>query len=297
MIRRNILSDPAVSDQFIEGCLLLKEEPLGNNGLGTYDYFVWWHHRSMMRLTPDDRPNPFGRNSAHSGPVFGPWHRYLLLIFEFQMRRVLNDDDFRLPYWDWGTETGDPDAIWHPDILGDAAGVVRTGAFRAGGRFQVNIAQDGNQDAFDFTRRPLRRNLGALASTPPSNSLVRDIVQQNPLYAVAPWDDSPSTAGFRRQLETPLHNRIHRLVGGHMMDSTSPNDPVFWLHHSNIDRIWSAWQAHHGMPYLPQNGPAELEGHRYQDRLHSFLNQAVTPSMVNDHAPYYSYDTLVDVTP
>ena len=43
-----------------------------------------------------------------------------------------------------------------------------------------------------------------------------------------------------------LHNNVHMWVGGPMTDiRISPADPVFWLHHANIDRIWSIWQATH----------------------------------------------------
>ncbi|KAF2400179.1 Di-copper centre-containing protein [Trichodelitschia bisporula] len=40
-----------------------------------------------------------------------------------------------------------------------------------------------------------------------------------------------------------LHTIGHGGIGGEMMDVfTSPNDPIFWLHHGNLDRIWSIWQ-------------------------------------------------------
>ena len=49
-------------------------------------------------------------------------------------------------------------------------------------------------------------------------------------------------AGFQRELES-VHSGVHNAVGGQMAQTNSPADPLFWLHHSNIDRIWSAWQA------------------------------------------------------
>ena len=47
---------------------------------------------------------------------------------------------------------------------------------------------------------------------------------------------------FTTQLEFS-HNNVHGWVGGIMFDiQYSPTDPVFWLHHAQIDRIWSMWQ-------------------------------------------------------
>lgn len=48
------------------------------------------------------------------------------------------------------------------------------------------------------------------------------------------------------------HNSGHRWIGGHMGRSASPNDPIFWLHHANVDRIWALWQEFHAQfPHTP----------------------------------------------
>ena len=47
---------------------------------------------------------------------------------------------------------------------------------------------------------------------------------------------------FQSALEATVHNAVHRAVGGNMVSSASPSDPLFWLHHANIDRIWADWQ-------------------------------------------------------
>ena len=39
-----------------------------------------------------------------------------------------------------------------------------------------------------------------------------------------------------------LHNRVHLWVGGNMAPMTSPNDPVFFLHHCFVDKAWADWQ-------------------------------------------------------
>ena len=48
---------------------------------------------------------------------------------------------------------------------------------------------------------------------------------------------------FQSVLETGVHNSVHRAVGGTMNSPSSPADPLFFLHHANIDRIWSEWQV------------------------------------------------------
>ena len=41
-----------------------------------------------------------------------------------------------------------------------------------------------------------------------------------------------------------IHNSGHVWVGGSMMSvPTAPCDPIFWMHHCEIDRIWAEWQA------------------------------------------------------
>ncbi|KZL81883.1 tyrosinase precursor [Colletotrichum incanum] len=51
-----------------------------------------------------------------------------------------------------------------------------------------------------------------------------------------------------------IHNAIHTYAGGggHMSDPTvAAFDPIFWLHHTNIDRLFAIWQACHDNPNDP----------------------------------------------
>ncbi len=38
-----------------------------------------------------------------------------------------------------------------------------------------------------------------------------------------------------------FHNNVHNLIGGRMATMQSPQDLIFWMHHANIDRLWTAW--------------------------------------------------------
>ncbi len=86
-VRFNILNNSAARDKYIQGVKLLKKEipgptttSLGIAGpsqqVSTYDLFVVWHHLAMSTFTP---PSQGDRNAAHRGPVFLPWHRFMLL--------------------------------------------------------------------------------------------------------------------------------------------------------------------------------------------------------------------------
>ena len=54
----------------------------------------------------------------------------------------------------------------------------------------------------------------------------------------------PGPTGFTFQLEQQPHNLMHVEVGGEgwMSDPRmAARDPIFWLHHANIDRLWKRW--------------------------------------------------------
>jgi tyrosinase len=118
----------------------------------------------------------------------------------------------------------------------------------------------------------------------PRRSEVDDIVKNVSDYDRPNWDENSALLSFRNLLEgwagTGLHNRVHVWVGGSMGPGTSPNDPVFFLHHCNIDRIWALWQeAHPTAEYRPQSGGPI--GHNLKDPMFPWdgkeLPDVVTP--------------------
>lgn len=152
-----------------------------------------------------------------------------------------------------------------------------------------------------------------------------------PTYDSSPWDSSVDSAvSFRNSLEgwrgtagnecepngtmdvigipgerrSTQHNIVHVYVGGiwessdgnvyagSMCQATSPNDPVFWIHHANIDRIWSGWMQRHGKTYV--SGGEMMSG--LNDVLMPFdmrMDGLNTPAAVLDEAVMgYRYDEL-----
>ena len=72
-----------------------------------------------------------------------------------------------------------------------------------------------------------------------------------------------------------IHNLVHRWAGGNMLRMTSPNDPVFFLHHAAIDRMWSIWQrkVSAGTPFYQQSRADP--GHKLGDAM--IFNDADPP--------------------
>ena len=47
---------------------------------------------------------------------------------------------------------------------------------------------------------------------------------------------------FSEFLEKSIHNPVHNAIGGDMIRADAPNDPIFWLFHASIDKIWDDWE-------------------------------------------------------
>jgi tyrosinase len=316
--RRNILTSDAARKQYTTGVNLLKQEASGRTtadfgvagptaSVDTYDLFVIWHYQTMMTLTPPG--NSASRNAAHRGPIFLPWHRVMLILFERNLQRVLGDTTFGLPYWDWGTD-GDLAApnqktskIWATDCMGGQGTPVRTGpfGFKASDPKTFRVRIESNAfGQLRTTNRGLSRSFGTSgAATLPSTGDVQNALPLTP-NDMPQWDADAD--GFRNRLEgwsggpngAPwLHNRVHVWVGGDMSPGTSPNDPVFFLNHCNVDRAWESWMQKHGRTYVPSmNAGIQLKGHRIDDPIASPLGSTTTPRDVLDVSSVYVYDVL-----
>lgn len=110
-------------------------------------------------------------------------------------------------------------------------------------------------------------------------------------YDASPWNNT-TTSGYRRYSEGRLHNVVHRWVAGTMVQATSPNDPVFYLNHCMVDRLWARWQRRNPtVPYVPTSGGPT--GHDLNDPMWPWSSQPdpPTPADVLDHrALGYTYD-------
>jgi tyrosinase len=86
---------------------------------------------------------------------------------------------------------------------------------------------------------------------------------------------------FQFALETGPHNAVHVAIGGDMNTPGSPADPIFYMHHANVDRLWYEWQKEH-----PEQNPPNMDEVLEPNLL---MNKVRVSGVVDRTALPYSY--------
>ena len=291
--RKNVTKlTPQEKQNFIAGVQEMKTA-------GDYDNFVKLHAIATSSVSAI---NGGTLNGAHRGPAFLLWHRAFLYEFETTLQKYLSSP-MGLPYWDWTT---DPTGltVFTSDFMG-GNGDSKNGFRVSTGPF-ANPNDDpkkwltSNFDPQSGTMRiddPLLRAFNT--SYIPTKSTIISVMITNDFY-----DDSPFNAlgqsGFRSLMEKKLHDMVHVYVGGHMGNPmVAPNDPVFYLHHVNIDRLFLRWQEYQPTLTYPQKnsgGPDPFPlGQNWNDKLLE-LNEKVSDCW-NINTLGYMYKRSINLFP
>jgi tyrosinase len=100
-----------------------------------------------------------------------------------------------------------------------------------------------------------------------------------------------SANAYEPSLESAPHNPVHDIIGGAMTTMRSPADPIFWLHHANIDRLWVAWVAAGAGRRMPVTSNAYWSGSfRYSNAL--TMNRVLTYNNRSSLNYYYQAETM-----
>lgn len=185
----------------------------------------------------------FGQCSAD----FVIWHRAFLHFFERTLRAAANDPDLALPYWDYhAPEQRVFPAIYAPEFLDDA-------------KKEPNPLFHPNREK-SFTKGLVEISglIGQAQKTVDSTTFFH--VAGVPGFGGDDLDQDNTLIGL---LEQRPHNDIHLAVGGVINSAngamaeitTAAFDPVFWVHHANIDRMWAEWASRPGKNWGPAPAP------------------------------------------
>jgi len=199
---------------------------------------------------------------------FLPWHRMYVLFLEDIVREMSDDPAFTLPYWPYN----EPDKRMIPPEF-------RMKDDPTFGSLFVEKRNNGINEG---------ESMEAVAGATPLSFSCLAI----PTYL--PDADHPQ--GFNGALDRNPHGTVHGNVGDSRNMGSVPwaaGDPIFWLHHCEVDRLWASWNVEHENPSDPAFTSAEFsfaddQGQLIVGKTGDFL--ATIPLG-------YDYDTLVPLPP
>ena len=215
-------------DKVIEEIInAIKNRPVRRNvaGMAATDPIIqsWKAAITAMQALPQaDRRNWSRQANIHNDScrhqswLFFPWHRGQLLYFEQICRQLSGNATFALPYWDW---SANPQI---PSLFFEVGSPLNHSPRSAGASSTASSASVG-QPVVD----------GIMAET----NFILFAGQALPEDATDQFGPGPG-----RVEQTP-HNHIHGFVGGTMSSFVSPLDPIFWVHHNQIEHLWVRWNV------------------------------------------------------
>lgn len=215
-IRNRGLDDLA---KYAEGVQRLRNIPAG--ALGD----AWLANADQHRVYCS-RATSGVNQEIHGTWWFLPWHRAYLASTEMNIRAVLNDPGFALPYWHWPLTPSVPDAF-------------RTGPLNHT-RYGTGVVPPYAMDLSGLSRSTYRGQVSASG----------DLVDRG----LGGWG-AEAIGLYRSSLEGVPHGPIHSVVGGSTGSPPSQQfgdmavlnraarDPIFFAHHGNLDRLWEAWRS------------------------------------------------------
>lgn len=246
----------------------------------------------------------------HRNWWFLPWHRAYLYCFERILRWACGKPDFALPYWNYSAsdQRSIPVICRQPTLPNDVPNSLylpATVLFRD---------EDDNPQIFPVRDQSLNSGLSQMTEFVTNSNALSVIPFSNsapapPREAFGSPQACDATCGCGSgALERIPHNVVHVAIGGaaivageairvgFMGDvTTAARDPLFWLHHCQIDRLWESWIAL-GDGRLNPDDPAWLE---YEFTFYDVddggrpVPVTMTPSQVLDTKSLgYEYDQL-----
>ena len=184
---------------------------------------------------------------VHFSWLFLPWHRMYLYFHERILASLIGDPSFSLVYWNWDDQ-------------------------RDGGNVLPPMFERNGTALYDEYRNPNHSGPALVRLSPASSTLNNSVIVSenlNSMYQALVTARTPElfmggpyrrgtdltnatvlTAPLGGSIENTVHNGIHYWTGSRTLPlgmdmgtfTTASRDPVFYAHHSNVDRLWDLWR-------------------------------------------------------
>lgn len=217
---------------------------------------------------------------AHGAAGFLPWHRAYLLDLERSLQEI--DAAVALPYWRFDRPAP---ALFAPDFFGMPSADPADG----------DVIEFPHGHPLEFWRtdtvdRVERRPLWDIDEAPPTrvrfpNGVVRDwVISQADTFDLG--GPAALYSGFR-DMETAPHGFAHTSFAGPIGSvPTAAKDPLFFLLHANVDRLWAFWQwlnrrtapgEDASYSLLDSHRPPDNLGHKLDDTMWPWNGETASP--------------------
>ncbi|USP76847.1 uncharacterized protein yc1106_04121 [Curvularia clavata] len=225
-------------------------------------------------------PNKIGKAGycPHDNELFLGWHRPYLALFEQVLSSHVHDiaanappdqikrylaaaNEFRMPYWDWaqGTKTGPaPDIFLSPTIMVRDTSGVSKGLDNPLFSYQFHPLPQGFEGKWRYINTTIRWPASDDPWTPSRPLMFAEAFKNQSNNLVSQTGVAFRSSSFSRFSSTleDVHGWVHGVIGGgyqrespywgHMWPlEYSAFEPLFMLHHANVDRLFALYQAAH----------------------------------------------------
>lgn len=267
------------------------------------------------QLWPQHRGQPaLWQECAHNHWFFAPWHRAYLVEFEAVVREHIRQlggpaDDWGLPYWNYSDHAEDPRRLGLPLPLrgetlpedGQVPGVepLDDGTFPNPLFNPTRLGPDepdpGDDTEWATATEALLRPHYANQEDTGFVSFGGGVLEDPSNAAL--FHDSALELG---QMDAQPHGSVHTHVHGTMaLFETAGLDPVFWIHHCNVDRLWETYarDLQHGYPFPDGAGAGSAARQSWTSQQFRFRRPDgstatwTAPDVLDTASLGYAYDT------
>ncbi|WOL18823.1 polyphenol oxidase, chloroplastic-like [Canna indica] len=216
----------------------------------------------LMRALPDDDPRNFTQQAnvhcaycdgaydqigfpdlelqVHNSWLFFPWHRFYLYFHEKILGKLIGDETFALPYWNWDA----PNGMTMPSIYTDPSSslydMLREPTHQP--PTLIDLDYNGTEPTLSGAEQ-IDSNLKVMFRQVVSGGKTAELFMGSAYRA----GDQPNPGAGT--LENIPHGPVHGWTGAKSQPNgedmgnfySAARDPIFFAHHSNVDRMWYLW--------------------------------------------------------